>query len=169
MLDLEFYPYCDKPELVEAAKEYIQIWGKDGNKIVETIEKASGQKFKFKTIRAIIYEGTCHSYPLRLRASLVENDKKAAIVHEIVHINLSDQTHDLLKKKKIQNPHQFTNLILYDIWLDLYGKDFADEQVERESKFTNKFYNYKSSWDWAMGFNKEERAKKFKELIEGKA
>lgn len=166
MLNLEFYPYCDKLELVEAAKEYIQIWEKDGKKIVETIEKVAGQKFKFKIIRVIVYEGTCHSYPLRLRASLAENDKKAAIIHEIIHINLSDQTNELLKKKKVQDPHQFTNLILYDIWLDLYGKSFADEQVERESKFTNKFYNYKFSWDWALSLNKEERAKKFRELVE---
>ena len=70
--------------------------------------------------------------------------------------------------KKIKLPdfsslenHKNLDLCLYDIIVDLYGKNFADIVIGVESKHTL----YKEAWDWALSFSEEERRKKFSELL----
>jgi hypothetical protein len=38
-------------------------------------------------------------------------------------------------------------LFLYDVWESLWGKNFADRQVEIESGRTG-LYDYKTAWKW---------------------
>jgi hypothetical protein len=65
MLQINFHPEADIPRFIEAAEEYKKIWGEDGEKIKETIEKISGFKFKADIYNAIILDNKpSASYPL---------------------------------------------------------------------------------------------------------
>jgi hypothetical protein len=44
----------------------------------------------------------------------------------------------------------------------LYGSEFADKAVDNEKKFSE---SYKEAWEWALSFSKEERSKKFREIV----
>jgi hypothetical protein len=59
--------------------------------------------------------------------------------------------------------HRKLFLVLYDIWVVLYGKDFADKNVAVESRRKG-LYDYESAWKWALAMSAEERAAKFKAL-----
>ena len=60
-------------------------------------------------------------------------------------------------------------LILYDVWVDLYGKSFADNAVKAQKGWKG-VYDYESAWNWALSFNAEQRASQFKEWVSrGKA
>jgi hypothetical protein len=60
--------------------------------------------------------------------------------------------------------HRLLFLFLYDIWERLYGKGFAEEQVEVEKKRKG-VYDYEAAWAWALAQSKEERAQRFKEIV----
>jgi hypothetical protein len=53
--------------------------------------------------------------------------------------------------------HRVLFLILYDVWERLYGKGFADEQVEVEKRRRG-VYDYAAAWEWALAQSQEERA-----------
>lgn len=53
--------------------------------------------------------------------------------------------------------HKALDLILYDIWADLYGENFAESMVAIESNFSD--LSYKKAWQWALSLNRKERAK----------
>jgi hypothetical protein len=53
--------------------------------------------------------------------------------------------------------------LLYDIWVALYGKDFADRNVIVESARKG-IHDYDSAWKWALALGAEERAARFKML-----
>ena len=57
--------------------------------------------------------------------------------------------------------HSVLFLILYDIWVDLYGEMFAKEQVEIEKLRRGV---YPKAWDCALGITRMEREKKFREI-----
>ena len=58
--------------------------------------------------------------------------------------------------------HSVLFLILYDIWVGLYGKKFADEQVEVEKKRRGP---YPAAWEFALSMTKKERESKFREIV----
>lgn len=90
MLQINFYPESDKKEFIKAAKEYQKIWDKEGKKIIKTIEKISGFKFKTKFINAVTFEGVSYSLPLRLTSSYPLKFKRATLIHELCHRLLVD-------------------------------------------------------------------------------
>jgi hypothetical protein len=57
-------------------------------------------------------------------------------------------------------------LYLYDVWVDLYGKKFADEQVQIEYKRTNPRNDYKGMWEKVLSFSSEKRSEELKKFIE---
>lgn len=67
-----------------------------------------------------------------------------------------------LIKKSTEELHKVIDLILYDIWTDLLGKEGAEDNKEVEIGYGN--LDYKRTWEWALSFSKEERAKKFQEM-----
>jgi hypothetical protein len=60
--------------------------------------------------------------------------------------------------------HRVLFLFLYDVWGKLDGKGFADEQVEVEKRRRG-VYDYKAAWEWALAQSKEERTKRFSEIV----
>jgi predicted metal-dependent peptidase len=95
---------------------------------------------------------------MRLRASYPPDVKKGTLVHELLHRMLSR-----VKPTSEIDEHRKLFLVLYDIWVVLHGKDFADQNVAVESRRKG-LYDYESAWKWALRMSAEERAAKFKAL-----
>jgi hypothetical protein len=101
-----------------------------------------------------------------LRADLSLDVKQGLIVHELCHRLLSGNR-IRIKTRKYENLsleiHKVLNLILYDTWVEIYGKKFADQMVRRESSSRRELYN--KAWEWALSFDKETRKKKFRRIV----
>jgi hypothetical protein len=98
--------------------------------------------------------------PMQLRASYPANTKKATLVHELGHRLITDLVGDVE-----QHPTLF--LFLYDTWVDLWGKEFADAEVIVESGRRG-LYDYEGAWKVALGMTRQERAAEFKELLDAR-
>jgi hypothetical protein len=164
MIGLNFVPEND--EFAEAAREYEAIWQAEGDRIAAAIEHATGLQFKEEAIRVTVYEGISQSYPdMKLRASYDKPTKTATLVHELLHRLSNEYMLDLpVKGEPLQlGLHKQIDLVLYDLWTDLYGKEFADGQVTIES---NRVDMYKAAWEWALNLSRQQRAAAFGELRE---
>lgn len=172
MIKIVFHPDSDQENYSEIISEYEQIWKDDGRKIINTIEKYNGLNFKEKTINAVVYFGSLpsRSRPLSLRANVPVEIRLGILVHELCHRILAGN------KVKIQSNddengsfevHKILNLILYDIWTELYGKKFANKVKAWESNSRSGVY--KKAWEWALSFDKTTRASKFKKLAKTKS
>jgi hypothetical protein len=63
--------------------------------------------------------------------------------------------------------HKHIDLILYDIWVDLYGEKFAKEEIDYEISLWNGkgISPYKTAWDWALKMIKQERRQEFQKYL----
>jgi len=151
-------------QYAEAAEEYRRLWAEEGTRMIQAMERVSGLKFGEKEVKAVIYEGPSNSgfgsSPMNLRASYPTDVKKATLVHELSH-RMNSQ---LKKRPKDLDEHRILFLYLYDVWEILYGKDFADQQVEVEKRRKG-LYDYESAWNWALSMNKDERASRFEGIL----
>jgi len=170
-MQINFYPEEDNPEFEKAAEEYAKIWKEEGNKIVTAIEKVGELKFKEKIINAIIYNEISFSVPLKLQANNSMEHKKGTLTHELCH-RLVVGNNITLKSGKTYNSwtmavHKHIDLILYDIYVELYGETFAKKEIAYEiSLWTGKGISpYKTAWDWALSMTKEERQKLWKKIL----
>lgn len=159
MIKIIFHEDSDFIDVSFATQEYQVIWDTEGGKIVAAWEQKTGLQFQETFINAIVFEGRGQSHPFCFRASLSSDMKKATLVHEIGHRILYKKV-KLPEFSSLEN-HKNLDLCLYDILVDLYGKNFADGVVEVESKHLL----YKEAWGWALSLKEEERRKKFTELL----
>lgn len=145
-----------------AAAEYQAIWAAEGDRIVRAMESRAGLPFEERVVRVIVVEGMSRSgfesIPMRLRSSYPPNTKKGTLVHELGH-RLEGR---FFKKDDEDHPYLF--LWLYDVWVDLYGKAFADDQVRIESQRRG-HYDYEKAWKEALAMTPEQRAAKWKEFL----
>lgn len=127
------------------------------------IEDITSLKFKDKVIDAIIFEGISQSRPMKFRASYDDETKKATIIHESLHRISGDNMLSLPEPDEDLSLglHKQIYLVLYDLWVLLYGKQAADRQVSLESSRTPM---YKDAWDWALSLSKGERTQGFAKL-----
>jgi len=165
MLKLNFLPESNFRDYSKIMVEYGKLWKEEGKKIVNIIEKVSNLKFQETDINAILYFGSLpsRSRPLCLMIKDTKDKRLSILIHELTHRIISGNSK---AKKGVRisslDVHKRLNLILYDIWVELYGKEFADRAVEREKKMPGK--EYREAWIWALSFTKEERAEKFIEV-----
>ncbi len=164
MLAIAFIP--ESAEFTKASKEYDNIWLEQGADIILAIENATGLDFKETATNATVFEGISQSHPLKLRASYDADTKKASLIHELLHRISSDY---MLKLPVATDDlslglHKQIDLVLYDIWCTLYGKQFADQQVKIESQRSKL---YEEAWGWALQFSAQELSKMFSELLPG--
>lgn len=138
-MDIKFNPKFKNGDLIKATKEYENIWHEDGKRIVEEIEKYSNLKFKTDKIDAIVFEGISKSKPLQLRASIPFDYKKAVLIHELCHILFVNNNVKINSEIHIE-----LSPIIYNVWVKLYGKDFADKMVNIEK---NQGKVYKKAWE----------------------
>jgi hypothetical protein len=159
-LQIHFKPKT--PEFETAAEEYRQIWESEGARIVKAMEKATGLRFQETKVEAIVMEAVSSSgfrdIPMILRASYPPDVKKGTLIHELGH---RLQGH-LFRKEDEDHPYLF--LYLYDVWTELYGKEFADHQIEVESARKG-LYDYEKAWKEAVALPPVERKAKWRKFL----
>lgn len=164
---INFYPESDNPVFEKATREYQRIWKEEGLKIQDAIEKISGLKFKEKIINAVTCDDVSYSVPLKLDSKISIENKRGTLVHELCHrlIVGNNVRFDFAYEDPNWNMevHKQVDLILYDIWVELYGEKFAKKEIKYEiGLWTGKGISpYKIAWDFVLSLNKNERAKEF--------
>jgi hypothetical protein len=145
-----------------ATTEYREIWASDGQRIVATMERATGLRFETGPIGAVIYEGPSFSgfgeRPMQLRASYSPATKRATLVHELGHRLMGDRV-----PRNIDH-HSVIFLFVYDVWVELWGQAFADEQVAIEKKRRG-LADYEGLWRQALAQSAAERARRFQQFV----
>jgi hypothetical protein len=146
-----------------AAEAYHRLWSDEGAAIVDTWERVTGLTFIQSQITAIVYEGISSSgstnTPMRLRASYNADTKRSALVHELGHRLIGQLT----TRPADLDEHRVLNLVLYDVWVSLWGDAFAVRQVQVESNLRG-VYDYESAWRWALSLTSEQRLARFAEI-----
>jgi hypothetical protein len=158
---IDFQP--ESPKFEAATQEYREIWRTDGAKITAALEEATGLEMEPGPIRAIVYDGISNSgykqrFPRRRRASYPPDTKRATLVHELAHRLISSYV------GKNEDDHPIIFLFVYDVWVKLWGQEFADEQVAVEGKRTG-HYDYAGAWRDALALGPQERAKRWSEFL----
>ena len=161
-LKLQFVPSNDS--FTKDANEYREIWESDGEKIVSAIKKATGLDFLDTAIIVTVYDSMSLSgnrrTGMKMRGRYPYETKKGTLIHELSHRLLLN-----LSVSRDFEDHPVIFLFLYDVWCDLYGKQFADNQVQIESKRQG-YYDYKTAWTNALNISKENRQIQLEEIIE---
>ncbi len=151
---------ADSAEFSEAARQYEEIWAKDGARIAAAMEEASGLKFEDRVVGARVLEVASSSgykeMPMQLRASYPLDTKKATLIHELGHRLQSDLF------RKGEDDHKYLFLWVYDVWVKMYGREFADAQVAVEKQ---RGRMYPAAWEYALSLTPEQRAAKWKETV----
>jgi hypothetical protein len=159
-----FAPQNKNPQFEAATDEYRAIWAAEGNRIIAAMEQISKLRFPEKKLKAEIYEGTSFSgrggEPMRLRASYPAPVKKGTLVHELGH-----RMNAQLRKRPLDlDEHRLLFLYLYDLFENLYGKEFADREVAWEKTLKGR-YDYDAAWTWALAMTRDERQAKLGEVL----
>ena len=158
VLRLEFVPQSET--FASAVGEYERIWAADAARIVRTMQEVSGLTFTDTAVTAIVFEGVSSSgfrdTPMRLRASYSLDTKKATLIHELGHRLQAP----LFRREDEEHGPLF--LWLYDTWVSLYGKEFADAQVVIEKRRRGP---YPRAWDEALALSPKERAERWKAIV----
>jgi len=161
---ITFSPEEKTPAFNAAVDEYRAIWFVEGSRIIDGMEKISTLRFPEKSVKVQIYEGPSFSgrggAPMRLRASYQPEEKKGTLVHELGH-RMNAQ---LRVRPQDLDEHRLLFLYLYDLYVDLYGKEFADKEVAF-GKTLKGLYDYEGAWNWAMAMSREERLAKFADVV----
>lgn len=141
-----------------AVQAYQEIWAAEGERVVDAMERISDLRFVTPewadtAIVAVVMERASNSgyreRPMTLRASYPPDTKRATLVHELGH---RLQSHLF---RADEDEHEFLFLWVYDVWVDLWGQEFADEQVVVEKRRGER---YVRAWDAAFVGSREERA-----------
>ena len=159
--EIAFQP--ESPRFEAATKAYQEIWDTEGARITAALEEATSLQMEPGPIRAIVYEGISNSgykqrHPMRMRASYPPDTKRATLVHELSHRLISDFV------SRDGEDHPIIFLFVYDVWVKLWGKEFADAQVIVEGKRTG-VYDYAGAWRDALALGSEGRAKRWSEFL----
>ena len=75
--------------------------------------------------------------------------KKGTLIHELAH-RLTFHIHN----NSSEEEHNFFNLFLFDVWVDLCGKEFARKMVQTEGERTDM---YKRARKQALKMSFDER------------
>lgn len=154
---------AQSPQFEEARAEYEAIWREEGERIIEALEQRTGISVEPDPIRVVVYEGVSVSgykqRPMRMRASYSPDTKRGTLVHELSHRLVADFFY------KGDEDHPYLFLFLYDVWVDLWGKEFADAQVAVESRRRG-IYDYEGAWKTALALGAEGRAAAWREFLE---
>ena len=150
------------PRFEAATEDYRRIWREDGPLIVAAMEAATGRAFPRSQIEVLVRDGapmtSFDGRTIRLRASSRPAYMKATLVHELGH-----RLAMTLPRPPELDDHRLLYLFLYDVWTDLYGRDFADRMVAIERRIRAP-YDYDAAWAWALSMTREERQARLRAL-----
>jgi len=147
-----------------ARGEYEALWRAEGRRIIAAMERVSGLRFDSPpyadtAIVAVVFEGVSNSGfrddPMHLRASYPADTKKATLVHELGH------RLQVGVRRSGEDEHEVLFLWLYDTWVALWGREFADGQVLVERARRGP---YPKAWDAALALDSAARAAQFRAL-----
>jgi hypothetical protein len=149
------------PEYAEAAGEYRLLWQAEGDRIAAAMEAATGLVFPPERVDVIVSEGrpmaSFDGRVIRLRASYSPAYKKATLVHELGH-----RLAFTLPDRGGLDDHRLLDLFLYDVWTDLYGREYADRMASIERRIGPA---YEAAWTWALAMTREERQAQLRALL----
>ena len=152
----------ESPRFAAATDEYRQIWTAEGKRIAATMERVSGVTFPTGSIDVIVGEVRPMTgfggRQMWLRASYPADYKTATLIHELGHV-LAGR----LPRPGGLDDHRVLYLFLYDVWTDLYGRDYADRMVAIESA-ARRTYDYAAAWRWALAMGREKRQQRLAAL-----
>lgn len=153
---------AESDEFDNAVAEYQEIWTEDGSRIVKTLERITSLSFEPEPIRVIVHKGASFSgyreIPMRLRASYPSNTKRGTLVHELSHRLVAD-----VVEKDVET-HSVIFLFLYDAWVELWGREFADSQVAVESQRRG-IFDYEAAWNSVLSLTAEERSNRWQDFL----
>lgn len=151
------------PQYSAAAGEYRALWAAEGPRIAAALEAATGIAFAGAPVEAIVTDGppmtAYDGRSMRLRADYSPAYKKATLVHEMGHLIALR-----LPRTAELDDHRLLYLFLYDVWTDLYGRDFADRMVSIERRIPGR-YDYAAAWSWALAMTREQRGARLRALL----
>ena len=157
---LSFVPV--EPQFAGATDEYRALWESEGPRIIAALEATTGLAYPEAPIEMIVHQGppmtAFDGRSIRLRASYSPAYKRATLVHELGHRLALELPHSA----EIDD-HRLLYLFLYDVWTDLYGRDFADRMVRIERRIPGT-YDYDAAWSWALAMTREQRQARLREL-----
>ena len=157
---------AESAKFAAATEEYQRLWSVEHERIVSTMEAVSRLRFDSPpyadtAIRAVVFEGISFSghreVPMKLRASYPTNTKRATLVHELGHRLQTGVA------PRGEDEHEVLFLWLYDVWVRLYGRQFADSQVAVERARGGP---YPRAWSAALSLTVSERQAKFHRMVE---
>ncbi len=164
MLTINFYPDSDREVFEKAAREYEEIWQREGERIISSIYKNTGLNFFTKEINAIVYEGYSHSYPLRLRASHSKVLKTTTLIHELFHRIFLDNKIQfegkIYTKEWDRNVHMTLSMLLYFTLKELYNGDVLKENIKKES-----IGDRARIWEEVLAIDDREKIKHIKSIL----
>lgn len=152
-------------------QEYIVIWEKEGHRIIESFEKIIGLQFKEKEIDLLINSGFNDSNSSgdkigdKMHFRHNNRCKIGTFLHELSHRFITEYDLENVSKRVMEfdDIHEIIDLFLYDVIVDLYGRDAADMRVEYESSFEEP--EYCNSWKKTLKLSFEERQDLLKKII----
>jgi hypothetical protein len=143
-----------------ATRAYPELWNAQGPRVLRTMQEVAGLRFRDSVIHVVVYEGVSWSgyrdTPMRLRASYPPDTKKATLVHELGHRLMADMY------RRDEEEHAPLFLWLYDVWVALYGEEFAKREVDVEKRRRGP---YPKAWDEALALSSAERAAKWRAIV----
>jgi hypothetical protein len=146
----------------KAVAEYQALWAAEGVRIVKALEARTGLSFEEFEIGVVVVEAASSSgfgaKPMRMRASYPASTKKATLIHELGH-----RLQGRFFRKGVED-HPFLFLYLYDVWVELYGQEFAEREMKVESRRKG-IYDYESAWRDALGMTAAQRLAKWQEFL----
>jgi hypothetical protein len=92
-----------------------------------------------------------------LRASYPPETKRATLVHELAHRLAADVPFK-------SDHHELIFLFVYDVWVDLWGQEFADQQVRIEG-LRKGIVDYEGMWKRALARSAAERAQRLQDIL----
>jgi hypothetical protein len=145
-----------------ASGEYRSLWCNEGTRIMAALEAVSGFPYPGGKVEVLVTNSTPMTAfggrSMSLKASYPLYYKRATMVHELGHrlAFTMPRTADL-------DEHRLLYLFLYDVWDDLYGRDYADRMVAIERQIAGR-YDYAGAWDWARAMTRAERQARLAKL-----
>lgn len=167
-IDLE-----DNLEKTLAAGRYAAFWSEQYQAINASFYKHTGLQFQQQRISVHIREdghskaGSRHR-PMELSMAYYDRaEVGCTLIHELAHRLVIGNGVELLEGSPYQDSHytylvhRHIYLFLYDVYVDILGKEVADQEVKRESRDHDA---YAKAWEWALAMNYDERHAKFIKL-----
>ena len=151
-----------EPRFAVTADHYRALWRTEGERIISALERVSGFVFPTGPLEIILRDGRpmtgfgCSA--IRLRGGYTGRYATGTLIHELGHCLVAH-----VPRTAGLDDHRLLDLFLYDVWTDLYGRDFADAMVRLERRIPTG-YDYDAAWTWALAMTREERQARLRAL-----